>query len=147
VKEVNLADINEENLKREATRLNAAHPGKVVGVRCDVTKEEEARNPDLRNAFIEHLEQTKGHLERLKQVAEKLGKRLAGHTCAAMKGLIEEGSEWIGEDAAAEVLDAGIIAAAQRVEHYEMAGNGTGADFCKTAGRERSSRTFYSDIE
>ena len=47
-----------------------------------------ARNPDLRNAFIEHLEQTKGHLDRLKQVAEKLGKRLAGHTCAAMKGLI-----------------------------------------------------------
>jgi ferritin-like metal-binding protein YciE len=46
-----------------------------------------ARNPDLKNAFIEHLEQTKGHLERLKQVAEKLGKRLAGHTCAAMKGL------------------------------------------------------------
>jgi ferritin-like metal-binding protein YciE len=63
-----------------------------------------AKNPDLRNAFIEHLEQTKGHLERLKQVADKLGKRLAGHTCAAMKGLIEEGSEWIGEDAAAEVM-------------------------------------------
>jgi hypothetical protein len=54
--------------------------------------------------------QLSGHLERLKQVAEKLGKRLAGHTCAAMKGLIEEGSEWIGEDAAAEVMDAGIIA-------------------------------------
>ena len=66
-----------------------------------------ARNPDLKNAFLEHLEQTKGHLERLKQVGEKLGKRLA---CAAMKGLIEEGSEWIGEDAAAEVMDAGIIA-------------------------------------
>jgi ferritin-like metal-binding protein YciE len=106
-----------------------------------------ARNPDLKNAFLEHLEQTKEHLERLKQVAEKLGKRLAGHTCAAMKGLIEEGSEWIGEDAAAEVMDAGIIAAAQRVEHYEMAGYGTVQNFCKTAGRERSSRTFYSDIE
>src|ERR1700687_2654951 len=61
-----------------------------------------ARNPDLRNAFIEHL-------ERLKQVAEKLGKRLAGHTCAAMKGLIEEGSEWIGEDAAAEGMGAGVL--------------------------------------
>ena len=84
-----------------------------------------ARNPDLKSAFIEHLEQTKGHFERLKQVAEKLGKRLTGHTCAAMKGLIEEGSEWIGEDAEAKVMDAGIIAAAQRVEHYEMAGYGT----------------------
>src|ERR1700730_10704065 len=69
-----------------------------------------ARNPDLKNAFIEHLEQTKRHLERLKQVAEKLGKRLAGHTCAAMKGLIEQGNEWIGEDAEAEVMDAGVIA-------------------------------------
>jgi len=83
----------------------------------------------------------------LKQVAEKLGKRLAGHTCAAMKCLIEEGSEWIGEDAAAEVMDAGIIAAAQRVEHYEMAGYGTVQTFAKLLGRERSSRTFYSDIE
>ena len=97
-----------------------------------------ARNPDLRNAFIEHLEQTKGHLDRLKQVAEKLGKRLAGHTCAAMKGLIEEGSEWIGEDAAAEVMDAGIIAAAQRVEHYEMAGYGTVQTFAKLLGEKEA---------
>ena len=101
-----------------------------------------ARNPDLRNAFIEHLEQTKGHLERLKQVAEKLGKRLAGHTCAAMKGLIEEGSEWIGEEAAAEVMDAGIIAAAQRVEHYEMAGYGTVQTFAKLLGEKEAAELF-----
>ena len=101
-----------------------------------------ARNPDLRNAFIEHLEQTKGHLERLKQVAEKLGKRLAGHTCAAMKGLIEEGSEWIGEDAADEVMDAGIIAAAQRVEHYEMAGYGTVQTFAKLLGEKEAAELF-----
>ena len=101
-----------------------------------------ARNPDLKNAFIEHLEQTKGHLDRLKQVAEKLGKRLAGHTCAAMKGLIEEGSEWIGEDAAAEVMDAGIIAAAQRVEHYEMAGYGTVQTFAKLLGEKEAAELF-----
>ena len=101
-----------------------------------------ARNPALRNAFIEHLEQTKGHLDRLKQVAEKLGKRLAGHTCAAMKGLIEEGSEWIGEDAAAEVMDAGIIAAAQRVEHYEMAGYGTVQTFAKLLGEKEAAELF-----
>ena len=94
-----------------------------------------ARNPDLRNAFIEHL-------ERLKQVAEKLGKRLAGHTCAAMKGLIEEGSEWIGEDAAAEVMDAGIIAAAQRIEHYEMAGYGTVQTFAKLLGEKEAAELF-----
>src|SRR5271170_5999769 len=101
-----------------------------------------ARNPDLRSALVEHLEQTKGHLERLKQVAEKLGKRLAGHTCAAMKGLIEEGSEWIGEDAAAEVMDAGIIAAAQRVEHYEMAGYGTVQTFAKLLGEKEAAELF-----
>src|ERR1700720_2811334 len=100
-----------------------------------------ARNPDLRNAFID-LEQTKGHLDRLKQVAEKLGKRLAGHTCAAMKGLIEEGSEWIAEDAAAEVMDAGIIAAAQRVEHYEMAGYGTVQTFAKLLGEKEAAELF-----
>ena len=101
-----------------------------------------ARNPDLKNAFLEHLEQTKGHLERLKQVAEKLGKRLAGHTCAAMKGLIEEGSEWIAEDAQAEVMDAGIIAAAQRVEHYEMAGYGTVQTFAKLLGEKEAAELF-----
>ena len=101
-----------------------------------------ARNADLRNAFIEHLEQTKGHLDRLKQVAEKLGKRLAGHPCAAMKGLIEEGSEWIAEDAAAEVMDAGIIAAAQRVEHYEMAGYGTVQTFAKLLGEKAAAELF-----
>ena len=101
-----------------------------------------ARNPDLKKAFIEHLEQTKEHLERLKQVAEKLGKRLTGHTCAAMKGLIEEGSEWIAEEAAAEVMDAGIIAAAQRVEHYEMAGYGTVQTFAKLLGEKEAAELF-----
>src|SRR6478609_62069 len=106
-----------------------------------------ARNPDLRNAFIEHLEQTKGHLERLKQVGEKLGKRLAGHTCAAMKGLIEEGSEWIGEDAAAEVMDAGIIAAAQRVEHYEMAGYGAARTFARLLGHNEMAETLQKTLD
>jgi Domain of unknown function (DUF892) len=77
-----------------------------------------------------------------KQVGEKLCKRLAGHTCAAMKGLHEEGSEWIGEDAETEVMDAGIIAAAQRVENYEMAGYGTVQTLAKLLGEKRSSRTF-----
>jgi len=106
-----------------------------------------ARNPDLKNAFIEHLEQTKGHLERLKQVAEKLGKRLAGHTCAAMKGLIEEGSEWIGEDAEAEVMDAGIIAAAQRVEHYEIAAYGSAHTYAELLGEREVARLLSETLE
>jgi ferritin-like metal-binding protein YciE len=101
-----------------------------------------ASNPDLKQAFLEHLEQTKGHLERLKQVAEKLGKRLAGHPCAAMKGLLEEGSEWLAEEAEAEVRDAGIIAGAQRVEHYEMAGYGTVQTFAKLLGEKEAAELF-----
>jgi ferritin-like metal-binding protein YciE len=84
-----------------------------------------ATNEELKAGFTEHLEQTKGHVERLNQIGEQLGIKLSGHKCKAMEGLIEEGSEMIGEDAEDFVRDAGLIGAAQRVEHYEMAGYGT----------------------
>jgi ferritin-like metal-binding protein YciE len=84
-----------------------------------------ATNAELKAGFQEHLEQTKGHVERLEQISEKLGKKLAGHHCKAMEGLIEEGADLISEDAEASVRDAGLIGAAQRVEHYEIAGYGT----------------------
>src|SRR5437868_744057 len=80
-----------------------------------------ASAPELRDAFTEHLEQTRGHVERLEEVAEKLGVKPKGKTCRAMEGLIEEGKEWMEEDAEPEVMDAGLIAAAQKVEHYEIA--------------------------
>jgi len=83
-----------------------------------------SNSEELRSAFEEHLEETKGHVERLEQVFELLGKKARGKTCDAMKGLIEEGAEMIEADAEPMVLDAGLIAAAQRVEHYEMAGYG-----------------------
>jgi ferritin-like metal-binding protein YciE len=84
-----------------------------------------ATNADLKAGFEEHLEQTKGHVERLNQIGDQLGKKLAGHKCKAMEGLIEEGAELISEDADEAVRDAGLIGAAQRVEHYEIAGYGT----------------------
>src|SRR5213075_860174 len=84
-----------------------------------------ASNPELKAGFEEHLEQTKGHVARLDQIAEAISKKLGGHTCKAMQGLIEEGAELISEDAEDRVRDAGLIGAAQRVEHYEMAGYGT----------------------
>jgi ferritin-like metal-binding protein YciE len=84
-----------------------------------------ASHEDLKAAFEEHLEQTEGHVERLDEIAEMLGKKLTGHTCKAMKGLVEEGADLISEDAEANVRDAGLIGAAQRVEHYEIAGYGT----------------------
>lgn len=80
-----------------------------------------ASTDELRQAFEEHLDQTRGHVERLEQVFESLGKKARGKSCQAMQGLIEEGADLIDADAEPRVLDAGLIAAAQRVEHYEMA--------------------------
>ena len=85
----------------------------------------EAKHPDLVKAFESHLKETEGQLERLEKIAEKMDFKPGGHTCKAMKGLIEEASEMIAEDAPPEVKDAGLIAQAQRVEHYEISGYGS----------------------
>ena len=83
-----------------------------------------ATTPELKKAFESHLEETQTHVERLDEIFVKLGKKPNGKTCKAMKGLIEEGSEMMKEDGPESVIDAGIIAAAQRVEHYEIAAYG-----------------------
>jgi ferritin-like metal-binding protein YciE len=85
----------------------------------------EATSPELKQAFEEHLEQTRGHVDRLEEIFEELGKPAKGKTCKAMKGLVEEGSEVMEEDAEEAVKDAALIAAAQKVEHYEIATYGT----------------------
>jgi ferritin-like metal-binding protein YciE len=95
-----------------------------------------ASNPDLKAGFEEHLEQTKVHVERLEQIGKQLDKALGGHKCKAMEGLIEEGAELIGEDAEESVRDAGLIGAAQRVEHYEIAGYGTARALATRLGQE-----------
>lgn len=79
---------------------------------------------ELRQAFEEHLDQTRGHVERLERVFESIGKKARGKTCEAMEGMVEEGADLIDADAEPMVRDAGLIAAAQRVEHYEMAAYG-----------------------
>jgi ferritin-like metal-binding protein YciE len=106
-----------------------------------------ATAPELKAAFTEHLEQTKEQLQRLNQIGEKLGKSLGGHTCAAMKGLIKEGSEWMEEDAEPEVMDAGLIAAAQRVEHYEIAGYGTVHNFSELLGEREATKLLAETLE
>ena len=95
-----------------------------------------ATNEELKAGFTEHLEQTKGHVERLDEIADQLGIKLAGHKCKAMEGLVEEGTELIGEDAEDSVRDAGLIGAAQRVEHYEIAGYGTARALAKRLGHD-----------
>lgn len=95
-----------------------------------------ATNADLKAGFEEHLEQTKGHVQRLDQIAGKLGKKLAGHKCKAMEGLVAEGADLISEDADESVRDAGLIGAAQRVEHYEIAGYGTARALATRIGHD-----------
>lgn len=84
-----------------------------------------ASSTELRNAFNEHLEETRGQISRLETIFSSLGESPQGERCEAMAGLIEEGEEIIEAQGDADVKDAALIAAAQRVEHYEIAGYGT----------------------
>src|SRR5947209_549377 len=84
-----------------------------------------ASSDELRDAIETHLDETKGHIDRLEQIFEELDETPKGKTCQGMKGLIEEGSKILEEKGEDSVIDAGIIAAAQKVEHYEMATYGT----------------------
>ena len=84
-----------------------------------------AKSEKLKTAFKSHLEETKNQVNRLEQVANEIGIDLNGEECKAMKGLVKEGQEMIKEKAEESVHDAGLIASAQRVEHYEIAGYGT----------------------
>jgi len=106
-----------------------------------------ATNEDLSAGFEEHLEQTKGHVERLDQIAEELGVKLTGHKCKAMEGLIEEGAELIEEDGEDSVKDAGLIGAAQRVEHYEIAGYGTARSLAEKLGHKKIAKLLAKTLE
>lgn len=90
---------------------------------------------ELRAGFEAHLEQTKEHVERLEQVFEMLNESPKGKKCAGMEGLVEEGSEVMKEDFEGAVMDAALIGAAQRVEHYEIAAYGTVIAFAETLGQ------------
>jgi ferritin-like metal-binding protein YciE len=94
-----------------------------------------ASTPELSQAFASHLEETKGHVERLENIFEMLGKRGTGKTCEGMKGLLAEGSEMMQEVEKGAVRDAGLISAAQRVEHYEMAAYGTLRSMAELLGK------------
>jgi ferritin-like metal-binding protein YciE len=93
-----------------------------------------ASTPELQEALLSHLEETKGQVGRLEKIAELVGHKLTGKTCVGMKGVLEEGSEVLEETDEGTVRDAALIAASQRVEHYEMAGYGSARDFANTLG-------------
>jgi ferritin-like metal-binding protein YciE len=106
-----------------------------------------ANSSELKAAFESHLKETEGHIKRLEQVFDGLGKKATRKTCAAMKGLVEEGSEVIEEEMDPEVKDAALIGAAQRVEHYEMAGYGTVRTFAHVLGHHNLEAILQSTLD
>lgn len=106
-----------------------------------------ATSEDLRAALEEHLEVTQGQVERLEQVFEALGKPAKAKTCKAMQGLLEEGKEIMEEDATDAVMDAGIIAAAQKVEHYEIASYGTVRTWARLCGEEEAADLLQETLD
>jgi ferritin-like metal-binding protein YciE len=105
-----------------------------------------ASSVDLRSGFEEHLEQTKGHVQRLETIFSQLDESPKGKKCKGMEGLIEEGSEAMDEYEDA-VLDAALIGAAQRVEHYEMAGYGTACAFAEELGESEQASLLKETLE
>src|SRR6059058_2012380 len=106
-----------------------------------------ASSPELKDGFEKHLEQTKGHVQRLEQLFEELDQSPKGKTCHGMKGLIEEGSEILKEDGEESVLDAGIIVAAQKVEHYEMASYGSVRTFAHLLGQNKAAELLQTTLD
>jgi ferritin-like metal-binding protein YciE len=106
-----------------------------------------ATSKDLQAGFEGHLAQTKEHVVRLEKVFKALGESPNGKKCKGMEGLIKEGGEMIEEDPAPEELDAGLISAAQRVEHYEIAGYGCVSAYAKLLGEDQAEALLRQTLE
>jgi ferritin-like metal-binding protein YciE len=106
-----------------------------------------AKNNELRQAFEEHAEVTREQVKRLDTIFDELGTSPRGKHCKGMEGLIAEGNEMIGEDADPDVRDAGLIAAAQRVEHYEIAAYGTARTYADQLGLSNHAQLLQRTLD
>ncbi len=106
-----------------------------------------ANDPELTKAFQTHLRQTERQVERLEQIFEELGESPRGKKCIGMDGLIEEGKELMKEKPEPQVLDAGLIAKAQHIEHYEIAGYGTVRTYARVLGEERQAQLLQETLD
>jgi len=106
-----------------------------------------ANNPELKNALREHLNVTQTQIKRLEQIFQTLNEKATGETCKGMKGVIKEGDEIVSAGGDPSTVDAGIISAAQRVEHYEMAGYGTVRNYAKLLGQEEHARLLQQTLD
>ena len=102
---------------------------------------------ELRQGFEEHLEQTQGHVQRLQQIFEQLGEKATGKKCLGMEGLVKEGAEVMGEDFEDAMMDAALISAAQRVEHYEIAGYGSVIAYAELLGESEQASLLKETLE
>ena len=103
--------------------------------------------PDLKHAFESHLQETEGHVQRLETIFKHLKESPKGKTCEGMKGLLKEGDERVKEGGEPEVLDAGLISAAQRVEHYEIAAYGSARTYAELLGEGEIVRLLEKTLE
>jgi ferritin-like metal-binding protein YciE len=108
---------------------------------------EAANFSQLKKAFTSHLEQTEGHVRRLEEIFEALGEEPSGETCKAMEGLIKEGEEYVKAGGDRDVRDAGLIGAAQRVEHYEIAGYGTARTLASRLGESEAADKLQATLD
>src|SRR5688572_20933291 len=106
-----------------------------------------ASSPELKRAFERHLEETRRQVERLNQIGEALDIKLTGKKCKGMEGLIEEGKEVMEEDLDENALDAGLIGAAQKVEHYEIAGYGTARTHAEVLGLSKVAKLLQQTLD
>ncbi|AIZ63387.1 hypothetical protein PK28_06195 [Hymenobacter sp. DG25B] len=107
----------------------------------------EAQDSRLRQGFEKHLQETENQVSRLEKIGKMLDISLSGHTCKAMQGLVAEGQVTIDENATDEVKDAALIAAAQRVEHYEISGYGTAAHYAERLGHTDAAKLLRQTLQ
>jgi len=106
-----------------------------------------ASSGELRSGFEEHLEQTRGHVDRLKEILDAMGEKAGGKKCAGMTGIVKEGEEIMEEDFEGEVMDAALISAAQRVEHYEIAAYGCVRTWAELLGENEASTLLEKTLD
>jgi ferritin-like metal-binding protein YciE len=135
-----LQDLFENQLKdlySAETQLIAALPKMI----------EKANDKRLKQAFENHLEETKEQKSRIENICRELNITPSGETCRAMEGLIKEAKHFMEEAESEEVMDAGLIAEAQRVEHYEISGYGTAVRFAKELGHDDIAKTLQKTLD
>ncbi|SMB90362.1 protein of unknown function DUF892 [Hymenobacter roseosalivarius DSM 11622] len=107
----------------------------------------EAKDNRLREGIERHAGETQNHIARLEQIGKAMDLKLSGHTCKAMEGLIAEGKETMSENATDEVMDAALIAASQRIEHYEISGYGTAAHYAERLGHTEAAGLLRQTLQ